>query len=103
MSEDDATALEQEAEAQLAADREAFEARFPPKDFLGVARALRIRDPAVFARLVRFLRDDFYRFHRDCQSKWPSRGAEIERLRKLREAASLLASLGCGCHLIRSK
>jgi hypothetical protein len=44
MSEDDATALEQEVEAQLAAEREAFEARFPPKVFLGVAKALKIRD-----------------------------------------------------------
>ena len=30
MSEDDATALEQEAAESLAAERDAFEARFPP-------------------------------------------------------------------------
>ena len=91
---EDTDSLEQELLEAEAADREAFEARFPPKDFLGVARALKIRDPATFARLVRLLRDDFYGFHANCQSKWPSRGAEMERLRKLRDAATLLASPG---------
>jgi hypothetical protein len=71
MSGDDAAALEQAALEQLAAEREAFETRFPPKDFLGVARALRIRDPAIFARLVRSLRDDFYVFYMQFQTKWP--------------------------------
>src|SRR5215471_1097800 len=95
MSEDeDADSLEQEVLEAEAAEWEAFESRFPPKDFLGVASALKIRDREIFARLVWSLRDDFYSFHRDCQTKWPSRGTEIERLRELRAAASLLASPG---------
>jgi hypothetical protein len=88
----DADAREQEALEAEAADREKFEAKFPPKVFLGVAKTLNIRDPAIFARLVRSLRADFYLFHMDCRSKWPSRGTEMERLRELREAANLLAS-----------
>ena len=92
MSEDDATALEQAVEERLAAEREAFEARFPPKAFIGVARALKIREPAIFARLVLSLRDDFYDFQLNCQSKWPSRDAEIRRLIELRDAANLLVS-----------
>ena len=52
MSED-AAALEQEALEQLAAEREAFEARFQAKVFLGVAKTLNICDRAIFARLVR--------------------------------------------------
>ena len=92
MSEGDATDLEHEALEAEAAEREAFEARFPQRDFLGVARALKIRDPAIFARLVRSLRDDFYVFYMQCQTKWPSRGTEMDRLWELREAANLLAS-----------
>ena len=42
MSEDDATALEQEAAESLAAERDAFEARFPPEAFTGIAKALKI-------------------------------------------------------------
>jgi hypothetical protein len=91
MSED-TDSLEQEVLEAEAADREKFEAKFPPKVFLGVAKTLNIRDPAIFARLVRSLRADFYLFHMDCQNKWPSRDTEMERLRELREAANLLAS-----------
>jgi hypothetical protein len=99
MSDDDATDLEQEALEQLAAEREAFEARFPPRDFLGVARALKIRDPAIFARLVRSLRDDFYEFHWNSRSKRPSRANEMNRLQELRDAADLLASGDLGLPL----
>jgi hypothetical protein len=87
-----ANSLEQEVLEAEAVEREAFEARFPPKNFLPVARALKIRDQAVFARLVQSLRNEFYFFYMDCHSKWPSRGTEMERLRELREAANLLAS-----------
>jgi hypothetical protein len=90
MSED-TDSHEQEVLEELAADREAFEARFPAKVFLGVAKTLNIRDRAIFARLVRSLRAEFYIFHMGCQSKWPSRRTEMERLRELREAANLLA------------
>jgi len=38
MSEDDATALEQAVEEQLAAEREAFFEGFPPEAFTGIAR-----------------------------------------------------------------
>jgi hypothetical protein len=85
--------LEAEAAEQEAAKREAFEVRFPREVFLGVAKVLKIRDPMVFTRLVRLLRDDFYGFSLNCQN-WPSRDVEIERLLKLRDAASLLASPG---------
>jgi hypothetical protein len=91
MSED-TNSLEQEVLEELAARQEAFEARFPPKNFLGVAKALKIRDRVVFARLVRSLQADFYSFYMDCQSECSSRGTEMGRLRELREAASLLAS-----------
>jgi hypothetical protein len=92
MSEDDMTVLEQEALEAEAAEREAFEARFSPRDFLGVARALKIRDPAIFARLVRSLRDDFYVFYMQYQTEWPSRDTKMERLKQLREAANLLTA-----------
>jgi hypothetical protein len=96
MSEDDAAALEQEVLEAEAAEREAFEARFPPKAFIGVARALKIREPAIFARLVRSLRDDFYDFYMDCgsplRSKRPSRDAVKKRFSELRDAANLIAS-----------
>ena len=95
MSED-TEALEQEALEVLATDREAFEARFPPVVFIGAARALKIREPAIFARLVRSLRDDFYDFYMDCgsplRSKRPSRDAAKKRLSELRDAANLIAS-----------
>ena len=52
MSEDDATALEQAVEEQLAAEREAFEARFPLEAFTGIARALKVRPtPENLSRL----------------------------------------------------
>jgi hypothetical protein len=92
MSEDDEAAFQQQVLEAEAAEREAFEARFQPRDFLGVAKALDIRDPAIFARLVRLLREDFYCFYMDCQSRWQSRSTKIERLRELRAAAEFLAS-----------
>jgi hypothetical protein len=92
MSEGDATDLEHEALEAEAAERDAFEARFPPVAFMDVAGTLKIRDPAIFARLVQFLRDDFYGFYMDCQNKRPSRDAEMKRLRELRDAANLVAS-----------
>jgi len=55
MSEDDATALEQEAAESLAAERDAFEARFPPEAFTGIAKALKIPEagePFTVARLA---------------------------------------------------
>jgi hypothetical protein len=92
MSEGDATDLEHEALEAEAAERDAFEARFPPVAFMHVARTLKIRDPAIFAQLVQFLRDDFYGFYMDCQNKRPSRDAEMKRLGELRDAANLVAS-----------
>ena len=99
MTKDDAAALEQEVLEAEAAEREAFEARFPPKAFIYVARALKIREPVIFARLVRSLREDFYDFHLNCHSKRPSRGDEVKRLRELRDAADLLASGDLGLPL----
>ena len=92
MSEGDATDLEHEALEAEAAERDAFEARFPPVAFMHVARTLKIRDPAIFAQLVQFLRDDFYGFYMDCQNKRPSHDAELKRLRELRDAANLVAT-----------
>src|SRR6516225_5365461 len=91
MSED-TEAREQEALAELTAQEDAFNERFPPAAFLGAAKELKIRDRASFARLVRFLRDDFYGFYMDCQNKRPSHDAELKRLRELRDAANLVAS-----------
>jgi len=85
-------AREQEALAELTAQEDAFNERFPPAAFLGAAKELKIRDRASFARLVRFLRDDFYGFYMDCQNKRPSHDAELKRLRELRDAANLVAT-----------
>src|SRR6516164_6543840 len=90
---EDTAALEQEALAQLAEQEDAFKKRFPPPVFAGVARALKIRDRATFARLVRSLRVHFYAFYVSCQSKPPSRDEETKhRLKELRDAANLIAS-----------
>jgi len=94
MSEDDATALEQEAEAQLAAEREAFEARFPPEAFTGIAKALKVRPtPENLAWLRDELLPDFYSlyFSRN-QVKRPTRKEEIDLWKKIHKAASDLHS-----------
>ena len=72
MSQDDATALEQEEEAQLAAEREAFEARFPADAFTGIAKALKVRPtPENLAWLRDELLPDFYSLYFSCnQVKW---------------------------------
>jgi hypothetical protein len=92
MSEDDATALEQEAEAQLAAERETFEARFPPEAFAGIAKALKVRPtPENLSRLSGWLLPHFY-FCVDTRHrlKEPTRKERINRIKKLREAAMSL-------------
>jgi len=98
MSQDDATALEQEVEAQLAAEREAFEARFPPEAFTGIAKALKVRPtPENLAVLRDGLLEDFY-FNFDVGHQWkePTRKEQIARLKKLCEAATTLHSLLTG-------
>jgi|SRR5215471_1808549 len=94
MSEDDATVLEQEAEAQLAAEREAFEARFPPEAFTGIAEALKVRPtPENLAWLRDELLPDFYSLYFSCsQVKWPTRKEEIDLWKKIHKAASDLHS-----------
>jgi hypothetical protein len=92
MSEDEAAALEQEVEAQLAAEREDFEALFPPEAFTGIAKALKIRPkPEYLSRLRGWLLPDFYEYlcwgH---PGKKPTRKDRIKRVKKLREAAMSL-------------
>jgi hypothetical protein len=94
MSEDDATALEQEAEAQIAAEREVFEAQFPPEAFTGIATALKVRQtPENLSRLRGRLLSDFY-FHLDVHHRYkePTRKEQIKLLGKLSQAASTLHS-----------
>jgi hypothetical protein len=94
MTKDDTTALEQEALEELAAEREALEARFPPKAFTGIAKALEIRStPENLARLRGWLLRDFYSYL--CvgiSDKEPTRKERIARLKQLREAATILHS-----------
>jgi hypothetical protein len=95
MSEDDTTALEQEALEQLAAEREAFEARFPPKAFAEIAKALKVRPTLEnLSRLRGRLLPDFHSCldvrHR---YKEPTRKEKIKLLKQLSEAASTLHSV----------
>jgi hypothetical protein len=85
-----AKSLEEEVLDHVKAEEDAFKKRFPQKDFLEVAQALKIRDRKIFVALVRRLRSDFDLFYGYCQAKRPSRDAEIERVRELRDAANLL-------------
>ena len=95
MSEDDADALEREVEEQLAAEREAFKARFPPEAFTGIAKALKIRPtPENLSQLRDRLLPQFY-FCFDVRHRYkePTRKAKIELLKQLSEAASTLHSV----------
>jgi hypothetical protein len=74
MSEDDATALEQAVEEQLAAEREAFFEGFPPEAFTGIAKTLKVRPtPENLSRLRGWLLPDFYYLYRVVPSKEPTR------------------------------
>jgi hypothetical protein len=93
MSGDDAAALEQEALEQLAAEREAFEARFPPEAFTEVAKALKVHlGPENLSRLRRRLLPEFYHLHLTALNKEPTPKEQIDQLNKVREAASSLHS-----------
>jgi hypothetical protein len=92
MSED-ADIHEQKALEMLAADREAFETRFPPEAFTGIAKALRVRPgPETLSRLRRRLLLEFYYLHMTVLNKEPTREEQINQLRKVYEAASTLHS-----------
>jgi hypothetical protein len=100
MSEDESTALEQKVEAQLAAEREAFEARFPAEAFTGIAKALKVRPkPENLSRLRDWLLPDFYHYL-DVRHllKAPTRKQEIDYLKKICEAATTLHSLLTSFH-----
>jgi hypothetical protein len=92
MSED-TDSLEQEVLEQLAAQQEAFEARFPAEAFKGIAKALKIRPiPENLSRLRSRLLPEFYYLYLDVQGKKPTREEQIRRLTQLREAATNLHS-----------
>jgi hypothetical protein len=93
MSEDDASAHEQQALEDLAVRQEAFEARFPAEAFKGIAKALKIR-PAQehLSRLRGWLLPEFYYLYMGVPGKEPTREEQIRRLKKLREAATTLHS-----------
>jgi hypothetical protein len=92
MSEDDATALEQAVEEQLAAEREAFEARFPTEAFTVIAKALKVRPtPENLSRLRGRLLPDFY-FCLDVRHRYKAPKELIKLLKKLSNAASTLHS-----------
>lgn len=94
MSKDDAAPLEQEVLEAEAVEREAFEARFPPAVFTGIAKALKVRPgPENLARLRGWLLRDFYAYlNVGAPDKGPTREEQIRRLEKLREAATNLHS-----------
>jgi hypothetical protein len=93
MSEDDAAALEQEVLEAEAAEREAFEARFPTAVFTGIAKALKVRPgPENLSRLRGRLLPEFYYLHMTVLKKEPTREEQINQLRKVYEAASTLHS-----------
>ena len=94
MSEDDTDALHQAVEEQLAAERDAFEACFPPEAFTGIAKALKVRPtPENLSWLRGRLLPDFY-FCLDVRHllKEPTRKQEINHLKKICEAATTLHS-----------
>jgi hypothetical protein len=100
MSEDDATAHKQEVEEQLAAEREDFEARFPPEAFTEVAKALKVRPtPENLSRLRDRLLPGFY-FCLDTRHRYkePTRKELIKLLNKLSNAASTLHSVVTSAH-----
>jgi hypothetical protein len=88
----DADSFEQEVLEAEAAEREAFEARFPPEAFTGIAKALKVRPtPENLSWLHGRLLPHFYHCldtrHR---LKEPTRKERINRIKKLREAAMSL-------------
>jgi hypothetical protein len=93
MSED-ADAREQEAAELLAAERDAFEARFPPEAFTGIAKALKIHPtPENLSRLRGWLLGDFYGYlYFGLPSREPTRKEQIARLKQLFDAARTLHS-----------
>ena len=94
MSEDDATALEQAVEEQLAAEREAFFEGFPPEAFTGIAKALKVRPtPENLSRLRRWLLPNFH-FCLDVRHRYkePTPKELLKLLKKLSNAASTLHS-----------
>jgi hypothetical protein len=95
MSNDDATDLEQEVLEQLAAEQEAFEARFPPEAFKEVAKALKVRPTLEnLSRLRGRLLPDFHSCL-DVRHRYKpgTRKERINRLKKLCETATTLHSL----------
>jgi hypothetical protein len=101
MSED-TDSLEQEVLEQLAAEREAFEAHFPPEAFTGIAKALKLRPtPENLSRLRDRLLPDFY-FCLDTRHRYkePTRKELIKLLNKLSNAASTLHSAVTSAHYI---
>jgi hypothetical protein len=95
MSEGDATDLEHEALEAEEAEREAFEARFPPEAFTEVTKALKVRPtPEILSRLRGWLLPGFYDLYYFCKYgvKRPTRKEEIALLKKIHKAASTLHS-----------
>jgi hypothetical protein len=89
----DAATLEQEVLEAEAADREAFEARFPAEAFTGIAEALKIRPkPENLSRLRGWLLPEFYYLSIVVPCKEATREEKIRRLKQLREAATILHS-----------
>jgi hypothetical protein len=90
MSED-ADAREQEVLETEAADREAFEARFPPEAFTGIAKALKARPtPENLSWLRERFLPEFYYIFEGVSHKQPTRQERISRLNKVQHAASIL-------------
>jgi hypothetical protein len=74
------------------AEREAFEARFPPETFSGIAEAIGLPpEPEILSGLRRSLLETFYFFYAISSGESPSREEWISGLTELRDAARSLS------------
>jgi hypothetical protein len=83
-----------EASRDQIAALEAFEAKFKPEDFAGVAQALRLpEEPETLSWLRNLLLPDFRLFVECSAGKKATREEQISRLEKLRDTATGLEAL----------
>jgi hypothetical protein len=79
---------------EMMEEKEAFEARFPPEGFAGVAEALGWHpDQETLAAIRTRLLPGFYFFFVSTEGTVPSRDDRVKRLSEVRDAAAALLSL----------
>jgi hypothetical protein len=90
---EDEDAAKREVLDGLSDERDDFMARFPTSAFVGVAQALKLPEDAEnLARLARVLRTRLYTLYESCSGNRPSPSDVADRLRQLRDAATLITS-----------